>query len=190
MTTTGARQNRTGETMEEKILSMEDIAAIPADLCPMLCFADNPRALFGFLVKTRTRGVYSHFQWLLAPGQIATQGFSFHQVPAVQYAGYHLKFVYSRTWTPREREILRLSIEQDLKRPWYKTRYDFAAIVGQALGIRWIQNPRLQICSDTAAHLRWIEPGYDLRWPTPSDVNAWTKARSGRYRVFGRYFPD
>ena len=115
--------------MSERILTLDDIHNIPPDLFPMLCFADNPLALFGFLIKARTKGYYSHFQWLVGPDQIASQWFYFKAFPLSHYAGYSLKLVYNPQWGPNQRALLINNIARDLALPWYRTRYDFVHIL-------------------------------------------------------------
>lgn len=178
--------------MAELVLTREDIHNIPPEKFPLLVFTDSIRSFFSWGIKARTKGYYNHFCWAHRPGFLASQDWIFHEVPIDEYlAGDHrLKFVYMPNVHKIKRIRMLVEIERDLKRRWYKKLYDPVAILGQALGLRFIQIPGLDICSDKGKYLRFADPDYDLCRPTPSDINSYTKSRPDRYSVYGRYAPD
>ena len=42
-------------------LTLDDLAAVPADKLPMMVISDNLQGLFGLLIKLVTKSFYSHF---------------------------------------------------------------------------------------------------------------------------------
>ena len=94
-------------------------------------------------------------------------------------------------YTPEDRERLRRAIMVRVQAHWSKRLYDWPQIIGIRLGIPWLQVPGIGICSGLGAILRLVDAEGDLKpHSSPEDVNAYTKARPDRYRVFGRYIPD
>ena len=156
---------------------------------PKLVFCDSVFGLFGYLVRKRTKGMYSHFMWELSPGVFASQGVLFKRFSLEHYRDYHLKFVVNVRWGKYEQNLLRVAIEDDLQRKWYSNAYDIIGVLGKLFGINEI-NSSLNFCSERGRYLGLVEHDYDLKAPTPSDLNEWTKARRDRFKVVGRYSPD
>lgn len=174
----------------ERVFTLDDIKSIPPGAYPFMVFCDNVRGLFSLGVKIRTKGVYGHYMWLIAPDTFASQWFYFRLFTVDNFKNETLKLVYNSKWTDKERDILNSAILNDLKKPWYRTLYDVPGIFGQLLGIDRIQMPGLDFCSERGKYLKLIDPKYDLKSPTPTELNNWTKANPDRYQVFGRYCPD
>lgn len=155
---------------------------------PEMIFADNPRALFAFGVKVRTHGTYSHFAWRIGPNRVADQRWTFREVPLDRFKGYHLKFVSSPLWTDLDKVNLTIAILSDLSLPWYSNLYDVPGVVGKLVGVN-LEFPKLFFCSERGHYLRLVDRDYNLRSPTPTDLNLYTKG-SGKYAVTARYSPD
>jgi len=181
--------------MSDQYMTLQEIREIPIEEYPFMVFADNIRGFFSLGVKIRTKGSYGHFMWLVGSDLLATQSWSFHLADLNAYSGCNMKFVNNPSWTEEERKIITDAIWIDLKKPWWKTLYDFPAILGQLLGLDWLQSKYHRICSECINYLALIDSEF-ASWfviehtPTPSDVNMWTKARGDRYKVKGRYSPD
>jgi hypothetical protein len=174
----------------EKTLSKEDVLNISQENCPMLVFSYGIGSPIATAIAMKEKGFYNHFMWLLEPGVFASQDWLFKKVPAEKYLDKHaLKFVYGKNWGLEERKTLAGAITTDLSKPWYKRLYDPIAIVGQALSINWLQIPGVDICSDKAEYLTLVDPDYKLKFPSPTDVNLYTKA-NGNYAVYGRFRLD
>ena len=156
---------------------------------PELVFADNPRGLFGFGIKLKTRGTYSHFCWRIGPDRIANQTLTFQDVPLDSFRGYHLKFVSNPDWTVLQKANLTNAILSDLSLPWYSTLYDVPGVVFRLFGLRWNLGKAF-FCSERGSYLALVDPEYALKSPTPTELNLWTKARGDRYKVMARYSPD
>lgn len=159
-----------------------------------LVLSDNIRGVFSLGTKIRCKGSYGHMMWGV-PGGFASQSWTFSLCKYADYEGCIMKFIHNPDWTEDQKRILLSKIQEDLDKPWYKSIYDFRAIFGQLLGWDWLQSSKRMICSERIAYLRYIDPEVD-EWlkvehtPTPTDVNAWTKAHQDRYKVFARYSPD
>jgi hypothetical protein len=51
----------------------------------------------------------------------------------------------------------------------------------------------IDIYSDKGRYLRYVDYGYNLKHPSPSDLNRWFQEKEQEergYRVFGRYVAD
>jgi hypothetical protein len=98
-----------------------------------------------------------------------------------------LKFWHNPDWTQDQKDHLISIIDTFLKKPAYSTRYDWTAIVGQALGVAWIQNPFTRICSEYGSLLResGVDTTYDLKTPSPDEVDHWFNEHS-IYQVYVR----
>lgn len=176
--------------MTERFLTIEEIKAIPPDQYPFLVFSDNPRSLFGWGIKVRTKGVYDHFMWLIGPDLLASQRWWFQKRTVDSYSGYTLKLVNNPDWTPAEKTMLIGAIMADVNKPWYRTLYDVPGILGQAVGIPEINIPWLDYCSERGSYLKLVDPEYNLKHPDPVELNRWTKERPDKYKVYGRYAPE
>ena len=75
-----------------------------------------------------------------------------------------------------------------LNKSWYKKLYDPLQIVGKAIWCKWLQIPGLKICSDYGFVLKEIDYDYNLKHPSPTELNQYTKDHD--YEVYLRYLPD
>jgi len=176
--------------MPEFLLSQEEILNIPSDLMPMPVLSDNLTSFFAWGIKSHTKGAYNHFMWLVEPGIVASQGFTFSKESIEKYfKGYRLKFWYDPDWTSLERLVIQAYIDRSLNRPWYSRLYDWPAIVGQLFWHKF-QTPGLKICSDYGEALKEVDSNYDLECPDPTQVNKWLEKYPEKYKVYGRYVPD
>jgi hypothetical protein len=181
--------------MSDQFMTIEELKQIPLDEYPFIVFADNIRGLFSWAVKVRTKGSYGHLMWLIGPNQLATQSWYFHKASLDDYSECNMKLVSNPSWPRDEKVKLLNAISVDLRKPWYKTIYDFPAILGQLLGLDWLQSTHNRICSECINYLSLVDPEFALWFltehtPNPSEVNLWTKSRGDRFKVRGRYSPD
>ncbi len=173
-----------------KILNrLQVLSANHSDL-PLLTLSFNYRNFLSSAINIRRGSHYNHLMWMYEPGKFASQGVFFQSESIAKYTNHHrLKFWSNPDWTDTERKILINAIKADLNKPKWKTRYDVLAILGQALGLGFIQNPLTKICSDYGGYLRKVDSDYSLKHPAPDEVNTWL-ARHTKYEVFGRYISD
>lgn len=170
-----------------KFLTYSELFQIPRILMPMPVLSDNIRSWISGAIKGHTKGFYGHFMWLIDYDTLASQGpTGFKRYSIGDYAKCNrLKIFYNVSWDVKTRDNVRRAIESDLRKPWYRQRYDFMAYIGQLTGIRAIQSPWADICSEKARYI----PGFSLKNPSTTEVNEWLE-RSPDFRVYGRYTPD
>jgi hypothetical protein len=157
---------------------------------PLLVLADGPRSLFSFAIKVHQRGYYGHAMWLYRLDKegepiCASQGWTFKEVPLSKYfKKSYIKLWRSRNWGADERYIVRRRIDSMMQRPWWKRRYDYLGILGQAVYLRWVNFPFRDYCSESAAKpLRdLVGDGFDVKHPSPTDINKWCKTQPDFYR--------
>ena len=76
-------------------------------------------------------------------------------------------------------------VAYELKKPWHKRMYDVVGVVGQLFGMRWMNVPSLNYCSERVVKLvKVIFPDYKNNHPTPEDIDALFK-KSDRMVVMG-----
>lgn len=166
------------------------IRAIPQEMLPMLVLSDNLRSFFSAGIKFHEKGSYNHLMWMIRPGLFASQNTMFKEVPIDKFEKAHrIKLWHNPLWTPTQRAAIIKAIQFELDQPWYKRGYDYLQIFGKLTGLDWLQVPWRDICSDKADHLRRADRSYNLKHPSPTEVNAWLKSRSA-YQVYMRYTPD
>lgn len=170
-------------------MTSEEVLNIPAKLCPMMVFSYGVGDPIATVIAIKEKGMYNHFMWLIAPGVLASQGLTFKEVPLEEYMKRHaLKFVHKK-WTKKERYRILSAIHIELAKPWYKRMYDPLAIFGQLFNLEWLQIPGVDICSDKGKYLKLIDINYDLKHPSPTNINNWMKQQKD-YIVYGRYRLD
>lgn len=157
---------------------------------PKLVFCDSAFGLFGFLIRRKTKGSYSHFMIEVGPGMVASQSFLFRLQDILDFKFYHLKYVVGVHWTSEARQQIIDEINVRLKLPWYRKLYDIVGVLGHAIGLEKLNIPWLNFCSEWGRLVKIADPEFDLESPTPTDINEWTKARKDKYKVVGRYTPD
>jgi hypothetical protein len=170
-----------------------DVINIPEEDLPLMVLSDNVYSFFAWGIRAHQHGIYNHFMWLVEPGILYSQDWVYHKVPIENYLqGRHrLKFITGKTWSRPMRQVIKIELLKDLRQPWYKRLYDPLQIIGIFIGWGWLQIPgSARICSDFGRVLTKIDKGYDLKYPSPSDINRWTKARPNRYEVYLRFIPD
>lgn len=177
----------------EAYLTSQAVLDIPERCLPLLVLSDNLRSFFGWAIKAHEHGCYNHLMWMVTPGFFHTQDVVFRRVPATKYldGSHRLKFWTNINWNapaqPRL-SLLRCKVRMDAQKKWWKRLYDPLAIVGQAFNMNWIQIPGIDICSDKASYLKLVDREYDLKHPSPTDVNRWCSEKRQQdrgYRVLG-----
>lgn len=168
-----------------------EVVTIPPDALPLLVMADNLFSLLGVGIRTHTQDYYSHAMWMHRCGMFASQDLFYHEVPVWKYLkSYRLKFWHNPVWTGAQRSLVKEEILAKLRLPWYRRLYDVKGVVGQ-----WLNKPSLNwdwwdYCSEDAGEkLALVESGFDLKHPSPADINRWCKGQA-QMEVYGVYDPD
>lgn len=167
---------------------------------PIIVFSDNSTGFFAFLIRWRTKGMYNHVMTMIGGNSVASQGLStFKLMPLEEYKirGNRLKFVGVKLSQDGKKAVLD-SINMKLEKSKIKKRYDYLGIVGQALGLRWLNNPWTDICSeDVVNHLKQAIPHEDEKTKkalesiynhgSPEDLNAKMKEHKDVFYVIDRW---
>ncbi len=122
-----------------------------------IVFADHDYGIIASIIKGRTKGKWSHVMLEVEEGIVATQGFTdYVKVPLINYMkdGNKLKFIELDGLTDVGIQAVLDSVNKKLALPRWKRGYDFLGLIGQATGIKWIQDPWHEYCSeDVPGHL-------------------------------------
>ena len=132
---------------------------IPKADCPLIVFSDNTSGFVEWMIKWRTKASWNHVMWLPWPGEFASQGNTYSLSPFTRYIkkNNRLKFFSIPSLTPVQKALLIESITKKLAKPWWKKRYDWLGIFGQAIGMPWINTTGLEYCSeDVGTHLKYV----------------------------------
>jgi len=137
---------------------MKDVLAIEKEELPLIVFSDSSSGFIQWIIKARTKGTYNHVMWAHKSRKFASQGNIYSEVPFGRYEKYgnRLKFLQIKGLTFAQKKMIVFSIENKLKLPWHKRLYDwFGVIIGQAVGLKGINTPWLDYCSeDVPQHLK------------------------------------
>lgn len=166
---------------------------------PQMMLTRNMRSWIGAKISDTTKGSYNHFCWLLNSEQVASQGLTFKIIPIETYlTNTHIvKFVTDMRWDNNAKSRLLKRIKADLALPAWQRLYDPLAIIGHWTGWKWIQNPHRRICSDYGYYLAEEDIKYNLKFPSPTDINNYQKENQASpengmqgYFVTSRWLPD
>lgn len=133
---------------------MIDPKNIPQDELPLIALSDNSSGLLEFLIKFRTKGDYNHIMWAHRTGFFASQGNTYSEARAERYLkrGSRLKFYTIAGLNDIQKKLIVSSIDNKLNSVWWKKMYDWVGILGQAIGIKKINTPGLNYCSEDVPH--------------------------------------
>lgn len=161
----------------------------PEDL-PMVIVTDDRRGWLGWIIKNHSHGNYNHIMEMLNPGYVVSQDpGGYKEVPIEKYMK---DFIFMKFWkykdiTTEQKKKWFGVVRYDLNQP---SGYDFLGLIGQLLGLRWIQDSRRRYCSERVAeHLRFVLDFQIPKQPTPSDINALLKTIPSM-EVYGYHFLD
>ena len=157
-----------------------------ADL-PKIILVDDRKSLFGKAIKWHTKEKYTHVMEMHKEMKVASQDLGgFKERSLEDYLQPHitLKFCSYQDESPiayKKREKWKESIQADLTPPpgffakikhFWQNRYDFLGIIGQLLGVRWINNPWKKYCSERVARrMRKVLMIFVKLHPRPSEID-------------------
>lgn len=173
---------------------------------PLIVLSDLTSGLVEFIIKKRTKGDYNHVMWLNRQGYFASQGNTYSEAPISRYTkkNSRLKFYEVSGLTPVQKRLIQESIERKLKLPWWKKMYDWLGIAGQAVGVKGMNIPWFEYCSeDVPHHLKYMASKgipneseiYKIIMGIPShaspqDLNEYFKKHPDVFRVYGKWEAD
>lgn len=179
--------------MDEKIILNDPRTSIKLKDFPVVVFCDNTRNFLSLGIRKRTNGEYSHVMFMLNPkGQCASQDFSGFRIIGIERylkPGMRLKFFALADHNNHQDESFYKDVWKDL--PWWKRRYDYLGIVGQLLGIRALNNPKINYCSEDVG--KRLADHYDINdlppHRNPSELNK-IMTPDPRFKYLGHWFSD
>lgn len=176
---------------------------IPVNDFPLIVFSDHTYGWVEFFIKMRTKGEYNHVMIATAKDTFATQGGTYSKQPFSAYMkrGNRLKFVRIIGLTREGADKILASIEKKLSMPWYRKTYDWLGIFGQAIGIKKVNNPWLEYCSeDVAVHIKECAKYFSDKHKTvlelipahgsPQDLNEYVKKYPSLFETYLRWDSD
>lgn len=179
--------------------------AIPPEDLPLIVFSDLTSGLIEALIKWRTKGSYNHVMWAHSSGKFASQGNTYSEVDVSRYLRQNgrLKYVRIIGVSVTKMRLIQASINRKLDEPWYKKMYDWLGIFGQTIGLKFINTPGLQYCSeDVPHHLKYMGQFLNDDDPikvaingipkhtSPADLNRYLKKFPEHFQVYGRWDSD
>lgn len=165
---------------------------IPKEWLPLIVLSDDRRGFLSWSIKMHSQGKYSHVMEMHRPRLLATQAWVYREVSIAEYLKpqYMLKFWRYKPITEAQRQKWLDTIDKDLKAPWWQRRYDFTGIIGQALHIRWFNNPFRRYCSERVGDHMKIALNLNAgKHPTPHDINDFCNKHPGM-ECIGYWFND
>jgi len=167
-------------TVDSIIVSRFDVPDMQP--LPMLVLSDNVHSLLAQQIRSHTKGFYNHAMWMRKPGYVVSQNWTLNEQPISRYVDskHRLKFWYNPEWVRDRRGTVWLidkRIDNVLAESWWKRTYDFLGIIGQALRMKGLNNPKRRYCSEVVAEwLTLLEPSFSLKHPSPAEINEWCNA--------------
>lgn len=166
--------------------------SITRDDLPLIVLSGHSWNIISFLIRLRTKATYNHIMMMRYPREFVSQDYVYRQVPMDKYLkrGNRLKFWKIKDLTFEEKAILHKKVNDDLAAHWWYRKYDVIGVVfGQLLGIKKINNPLTNYCSERVADtLRTIIPEIPHH-PSPTELNNFFKKHS-RFEVYGYWFVE
>lgn len=127
---------------------------------------------------------------LFKKGFFASQGVLYKAIPIERYLDTQLmEFWHCDDMTAVERLYILEKINKGLKLPWWRRIYDYPGVIGQALGLRNIQIPFLNYCSERGEQIaRILIPDVGYR-NSPGSLRK-KFVESPRMSILGYYIPS
>jgi len=171
-----------------KTLKIIDPYEINKHDCPVFIQSADTRSFLGWGIRKRTKSWWNHSMIMRVPEKLVSQNNTYREIDVGVYMGHGrmMKFWVCHDITVSERNAIMIKLQRELNKPWYKRLYDYPGIIGQLFGLRWINIPSLNYCSErVSSKIRVILPEI-AKHPTPEDIDNLFK-ESSRMSVLGYY---
>lgn len=168
-------------------MTTTEILNIKDEDFPVLVFANQDANLVSFLIDWKTKSSYNHVMWMHKRGKLASQGGFYKEILLVDCLkkGRRLKFFRFKNILKSYKTVLLYKIQKELEMPWYDRMYDFLGIFGQAIGLKFINSPFRNYCSERVGNdLRVILKDVPV-FPTPHDINEFCISRPEDFELLG-----
>ncbi len=156
--------------------------------CPIFVSATDLRGFLGWGIRLRTHSIVNHSMILYRQGYFVSQSWVYKEIPIERYVkkGIMLKLWQCKDITKSEKRRIFEGIRDDLSLPFWERMYDCLGIVGQLVGLRWLNIPQLNYCSERVAkRVRVLLPNLK-KHPTPAELDEAFK-KSKRFKCLGYY---
>ena len=158
---------------------------------PVMVLVGHSTDMTSWLIRWFTGSSYNHVMWLYRTGFCASQDLTYQSKDIKKYmhVASRLKF-WAVELLPIQRRKLYLKIQRRLALPWYKRRYDFLGVLGQILGLRVINNPWVDYCSESVCNdLKEVMSGCPVK-PSPQDLNEFAEKHPESFTYLGHWLGD
>lgn len=164
------------------------------EAAPAIVLTDCLKSFISRRIKHHSHGHYSHAMLLLPDGRLISQDWTLREAVWATYldGAHRVKLWTSPAWRkPRAVRDITKAVNAYLDAPRERRRYDWLGIIGQYLGLRWINFGHRTYCSEwCAAVLRkaGVPECPPDRYPSPADLDSWCKSNP-RCEVAALYDP-
>lgn len=151
-----------------------DPLKIKKSQCPCAVLSAHDTNGMSWLIRLFTASSYNHIMTMRRPGYVCTQGWGFKEIPVEEYMKKRcrMKFWIFPKMTEVRKQLLCAILQKRLERPWYRQTYDVLGVLGQAINVRWLNNPFSYYCSEQFAE-DWTKAYKNIPGkPSPEDINA------------------
>ena len=176
------------------------------DDLPLIVLSDHSSGFIQWAIKWRTKANYNHIMSIVWPGEFVSQGNRFSAVPFDRYMTKRsrLKFWRIKDLTRDEKTLIKTRVlaRLDRKRSIWNIffDYDYLGIVGQATGLKFINNPYRTYCVEQVVEdilTDVIDFEYEKdgelvklqKYPAPVDTNIFFDGHP-RMEMVGRWAGD
>lgn len=157
-----------------------------------IVLSSNAWSGVSWLIRAKTKSHWNHAMWMIRAGLFATQGLFFTDVPFDKYfkPGIEVEIWKIKNLTPDQYIKIWRHINSKLKKPKWKTKYDFIGLIGQLFNIRFVNNPWTNYCSEGIAE-GLIKAGdvFEGLNPksSPEDIRVFMLKRNWHFECEGRW---
>jgi len=165
---------------------------IPSEDLPLIVLSDHSSGFIQWAIKARTKANYNHIMSMIKPKFFDSQGNTFSRVPTSRYmtSKSRLKFWRIKDLNAKDKALIKSRILNRLNLPKKKRGYDYLGILGQLIGLRWINNPWKPYCSEQVRKDFLESIILDIpKHPTPKELNDIFKKHPWM-EVYGRWSAD
>lgn len=177
------------KAIEKKFI---DPTKIPAEDMPLIVLSTHSSGFVQWVIKWRTKASYNHIMMMHRPGYFASQGNVFSEAKISRYMTprSRLKIWKIKDITAIEKARIMAGINRDLKASWWNRKYDWLGVlIGQGIGLKFLNNPRTCYCSERVARHISIVLGGIPKHPSPGDLNEIFKKHE-RMELYGYWLGD
>lgn len=159
------------------------------DNFPIIVLVSHNNKLISWLIRIFSKGNYNHVCWLHRQGVVASQDGSYKERPLADYMkqGYKMKFYQLIDITCVQRSLLLATINHKLKKGKDKTKYDFLGLLGQLTGLKFINNPWKNFCSESVNEdLKKVLDNTPYK-PSPAVLNEYCGNNPEKFKYLGHW---